>query len=76
MLRRLQGQARTVANHLFLPITSGKSASVYECFPFIWPYNAHPVLLKELRQVAATKTERRPRPSDFGAERVDSEHDP
>ena len=47
MLRRLQGQSRTVANHLFLPITSGKSASVYECFPFIWPYNGRSALLPE-----------------------------
>jgi hypothetical protein len=23
-----------------------ESASVYECFRFIWPYNAQPVLLK------------------------------
>jgi hypothetical protein len=27
-------------------ISNGKSASVYECFPFIWPCNAQPVLLK------------------------------
>jgi hypothetical protein len=27
-------------------ITPHKSASVYECFPFTWPYNARPVLLK------------------------------
>ena len=26
----------------FGPISPVKSASVYECFPFIWPYNAHP----------------------------------
>jgi len=27
--------------------TGQKSASVYECLPFIWPYNAHPGLLAQ-----------------------------
>ena len=27
-------------------IVPQKSVSVYEYFPFIWPYNAHPVLFK------------------------------
>src|SRR5664279_4226128 len=27
-------------------ISPAKSASVYECLPYIWPYNAQPVLLK------------------------------
>ena len=40
-------------------ITPGKSASVYECFPFIWTYNAHPVDLKKSASFAATRTERR-----------------
>ena len=41
-------------------IGNDNSASVYGCFPFIlMPYNAHPVLLKKLHQVAATRTERR-----------------
>jgi hypothetical protein len=25
------------------PISTGKSAYVYECIPFIWPYNGQPV---------------------------------
>ena len=28
----------------FEDISSLKSATVYECFPFIWPYNDDPVL--------------------------------
>jgi hypothetical protein len=31
-------------------IGNNKSASVYECFPFILPYNALSALLKELRR--------------------------
>jgi hypothetical protein len=31
----------------FGPISTAKLASVYECIPFIWPYNARSALLPE-----------------------------
>lgn len=40
----------------FWEITPDRLASVYECFPFIWPYDAQPVLLKKS---TGTRTERR-----------------
>ena len=40
-------------------ITPLKSASVYECFAFIWPYNAHPIDLKKSAGLEVRRTERR-----------------
>jgi hypothetical protein len=46
MIVDLWSATRSWPQTLLWEITPDKSASVYECFPFTWPYNAQPVLLK------------------------------
>jgi hypothetical protein len=42
--QRIDGSGRFVRNpEGWARLSNGKSASVYECTPFIWPYNALPV---------------------------------